>query len=146
MRVLLLVLMLSTLHSAWGQTPGGSSSLTKEHFLKKAKTQKTWSEILGVTGGGLLIAGSIMSLADLGDGFTDRAGANERTARLGETLAYVGGGLFLVSLPLQFAYKRNQKVAASLAVGNRRFLLPQQGAPAAAFRPFLSLRVQLDRP
>lgn len=144
MRIFLLALLLSMVHSASGQTPESPSTLTKEYILQKARTQKTWTKIIGFTGLGLLVPGVIMYMADWGDGFTDNAGANERTARTGETLMYVGGGMVLLSVPLQLASNRNQKIAASLAVESRRIGLPQHGAMAAAFRPFLSLKIHLN--
>lgn len=143
MRTFLLVLMLSIVHFVLGQTPESPSNLTKEHYLEKAKTQKTWSGVLGFTGLGVLTAGMIMTLAELEDGFSNPSGSGKGSTQMGETLAYIGGGLIIISLPLQFAYKRNQKISASIAVENRRIWMPQQEALTSRFHPSLSLELGL---
>jgi len=143
MKIFLSFLLVITLHVAYGQSTENKTALGKEDYLKKSKGQKTLARITVGTGLGVFTVGLVMYFSEYGKGLPGGTGFNEKTFKTGETLMYVGGGILLVSVPFHIAYKRNEKLAASLSINNRRIVCPPLANKAFSFVPSLCLSIGL---
>jgi len=88
--------------------------LTKEDYLKKAKSQKTIGSILiagGLTAG---TVGAIIFLSGFSKGW-DRTNPDNGESQMntGNAFAIVGGVLIVSGIPFMFATKKNKKRALS---------------------------------
>jgi hypothetical protein len=145
MKIIFSFLLIATLHAAYGQSTENKTMPGREDYLRKSKTQKTWAWITGGTGALVFTVGLIMYMSEFEDGLSGAPGYNEKSAKTGETLMYVGGGLVLVSIPFSIAYKKNAKLAVSLSIRNRPVLYPPLAGKSFAFAPSLCVRIDLAK-
>jgi len=145
MKILLLLLLLATIHTAYGQSIKQKNILEKEDYLMKSEKQKKFSLAAGATGIGLMLIGLIIDVSEFGNGmdFTGESRSDEKFAKFGETLMIVGSGVALASIPLRNAHKRNQKMAAALSINNKRVVHPPLANKAFPFAPTVSLKISL---
>jgi hypothetical protein len=146
MKLLLFCLLLPSLVLAQHINTASGDTLIKEELLQKMKRQKTIALATGITGVVLALTGSIMFLSQFGEGLTAGSTSyNENTSKTGETLAYIGGGLMVVSVPFSLAYRRNKKVLASLSLQHKMSPLLNGNPLARHLLPAVSLRLRFGQ-
>ena len=144
MRIIFTILLLAALHFAYGQSREAESTYMKEKYLEESKRQKTTASILTGVGMGLLTAGLIVWGSEFGDSWNGGS-TDEGTLNTGEALVIVGCVVTLVSIPIWIAYRKKKKLAASLALENRRIWLPTKGDLASFSAPGLSIKIALGK-
>ncbi len=99
----------------FSQTP----ALSKDHYLKKSKTQKTIGWVL-LGGGG---AATIIGLTFASNNVFENIGKDEHPE---EALFYTGIAMMGVSIPFFISSAKNARKSATISFNNQRVLFPQQ--------------------
>lgn len=121
------------------------AELTKADYLQKSKRQKTAAWVLLGGGLGLMAVGvgTYKVEIDLGPLFGQPA-STTHVDNTGSTLAIVAGlGAMVGSIPVFISAHHSKKKAAALAIGNQRFLFPQQRGLTLTAQPTLRLTIPL---
>lgn len=129
--ILLVFVFAAFIVNASCQTPE-ISTLTKEDYLRKSKKQKVAAWVSLGAGIGMFIGGIAINLNG------DWVEANKNK---GLWLSYIGGATTLVSIPFFIFAHKNKKRAASVAINNQNFLLPQQSEWYLKMYPAVALKV-----
>jgi hypothetical protein len=129
-KIILSLILLSFVVKSFGQTTLNLAS-SKDHYLKKSRTQKTIGWILLGTGAGIAAYGLITI-----NNYTD----NEFTGAL---IAIGGGVVGASSIPFFISSARNKRKAATLSFSTKKNLLLQQHAFAYKMQPAIALKIAL---
>ncbi|MEO8117645.1 MAG: hypothetical protein ABI653_08330 [Bacteroidota bacterium] len=117
--------------------------LTKEDYLKKAKTEKivAWITLgagVGMIAGGFAIAGG--PVGGIGEG---GLGAHSHNTNKGVGLCYAGGAVALVSIPIFIWAHKDKKRAASFGLSNSIIDLPFKNNFVVKRQPAITLKIPL---
>ena len=123
-------------------------ALTKQDYLEKSKKQKTAAWILLGGGAALMITGSILSLNEMEDDYSNDpynpfAPLTEADFDGPEWAATIGIFAGLGSIPLFIASSRNKRKAMSLSLKNEQFQSIKNSSLVSRPMPAVSLRVKL---
>ena len=139
-KALLFAILLVISAASFSQQIKSTPTLTKQDYLKKSKTQKTFAWILVGTGVGFVVA----AVASTGvDDVANSIGGDNSGVNRGVTLFIIGGITTLSSIPLFLASHRNKKRGMSLSFKNE--MAPQIHKGSFAYRsvPSLTLKIGL---
>ena len=138
--IILLLIFTTTLH---GQQADPAPTLTKQHYLKKNKNQRTVAWILGGSGIVLLGTGLALAAADTGEDLASifNPEANDG-GDSGGVFVVVGLAALVTSVPLFVAADKNKRKAMSLSLRN----VPSQQliGYSIAYRPIPSLSLKIN--
>lgn len=120
------------------------TTLTKEHYENKSRTQKTVGWVMLSGGVALetvaLIIGTQEVKTDVNNFFRGTAPGNNGSASA--ILGVAGLGAALGSIPFFISSVKNGQ-KASISFSNQKVLLPQQNGFATITRPAISLQIKL---
>ncbi len=116
---------------------------SKEYYQLKSKHQKTTAWIMLGGGAGLFIAGGAVSANGFFDLFSGNFNKANNNVGIGGTLAIIGAGSMLGSIPFFISSGKNARKAASISFINERILLPQKNTIASKIQPTISLKISL---
>jgi hypothetical protein len=121
-----------------GKSFGQAPAPTRDDYLKKAKTQKTFGWVM--LGGGIAMATTGILIANKKeDDYLTSVG----NKGLGVVLEVAGLGAAFGSIPFFASAAKNKRKAATLSFNTQRVLFPEQGAFVLKMQPALVLKIGL---
>jgi len=137
-KMILSLSMVFFILNSFGQTP--TTSLSKEYYLEKSKSQKktAWR----ILGAGLGIA-AIGGLVQLSNSNQTSYGSGFDFDFTGAYIAIGGGVVSLASIPCFVNASKNKKLAVAVVFENQNILLPQDNNFVIKKQPSLCLRIGL---
>ena len=139
-KIILFTMLLIIATTTFSQQTKPSTTLTKQDYLKKSKTQKTFAWILAGGGVGVMVVAiATVSEKDAANYLfqTDNSGVNTSA-----TLFVIGGITTLSSIPLFIAAHRNKKKGMSFSFKNET--APQIQKSSFVYRPVPSLTLKIS--
>ncbi len=118
---------------------GQTAVLSKDHYLKKSKIQKTVGWVMLGGGVAMTTIGLVLITKQVND---DPLNLLEYSEGYG-ILTLAGAGTALGSIPFFISSAKNKRRALSLAISNQKIFVPQPKGYALNSQPTLTLKLAL---
>ncbi len=119
-----------------------STTLSKDYYLEKSKTQKTVAWVMLGGGVAMATAGLVITNKHVNDDPFEALN-NLGTTGGSAILTIAGIGSALGSIPFFISSAKNARKAATISFNNQKILFPQQNIFVLKTQPALTLKIEL---
>ena len=113
-----------------------TTTLSRDYYLKKSKTQKTVAWVLLGGGGAATIIGLAVGTSNVFENI-----AND--SHKGEALIYTGIAMMGASIPFFISSAKNARKSATISINKQKLLFPQQNNFVLKTQQALTLKIKL---